>query len=748
MTDPARALAHEQGVVDRLYARLDEVRDRTEADLRRSRVGQTAGTPGALTEQEAFIRLYAERLAALVAAEQRLCFGRLDLAEGPPRYIGRIGLADDDQSPLLTDWRAPAAEAFYQATSADPRGVVRRRHLVTQGRTITGIEDDVLDLEALADERGGIGADDVQGGGVLMAALAARRTGRMHDIVATLQAEQDAIVRAPLPGILVVEGGPGCGKTVVALHRAAYLLYTHRDRLAKSGILVVGPNPVFLRYIELVLPALGETAAVLATPGTLFPGVEATGEEPPAVAAIKGRAGMADVIHRAVRDRQRVPAKPVRLRVGSAVITMTPDMVRRAIDRARSSRRPHNVARRTFVMNLLDTLAVQLAEATHVDAETHREALLEDLRDAPDVRREVNLCWMPLTAQRLVADLWADPVRLAAAAPSLSGADRALLARGHGSPWTPADVPLLDEAAESLGIDDEAERRERSRASAERRAEAEYAQGVLEMTGVQGVSADQIIERYAAEHVIGTVAERAGADREWIYGHVVVDEAQEVSPMMWRLLARRCPALSMTIVGDLDQTSSAGGASDWAEALGRIAKARHAGEQRWRVERLTVNYRTPRPFMDLARRVLEAAGRVTVPVESIREGESPVHVALPPGPEARDALADLVAAEIADPDLGRLAVVCARAHRNVVEATLAERLGTDAVGTGTTRLDAPVSVLDVATAKGLEFDVVVVLEPAAIEAESAQPGRDLYVALTRPTRRLVVAHAQPLPPGF
>ncbi|MFM8775090.1 MAG: AAA family ATPase, partial [Actinomycetota bacterium] len=244
-----RELATERERVAALYARLDHLLERAREDLRRTQREQTAGTPAALTEQEAFVRLYTERLEALAAAQTRLCFGRLDLNDGTVRYIGRVGLADDDQQPLLTDWRAPAAEPFYQATSALPRGVVRRRHIVTEGREVSALEDDVLDLEALAEGGAGIGADDVQGGGVLMAALAARRTGRMHDIVATMQAEQDAIVRSPLPGILVVEGGPGCGKTVVALHRAAYLLYTHREKLSRSGVLIVGPNRIFLHYI-------------------------------------------------------------------------------------------------------------------------------------------------------------------------------------------------------------------------------------------------------------------------------------------------------------------------------------------------------------------------------------------------------------------------------------------------------------------------------------------------------------------
>jgi DNA helicase IV len=731
-----RELAAERAVVGSLYDRLDELRARTRDDLRRAQQDQTTGTPAAMTEQDAFVRLYTERLQALEAAEARLCFGRLDLADGEHRYVGRLGLADDDQIPLLTDWRAPAAEPFYQATAADPRGVVRRRHIVTSGREVTSLEDDVLDLSALADGEAGVHAEDVQGGGVLMAALAARRTGRMHDIVATMQAEQDAIVRSPLGGILVVEGAPGCGKTVVALHRAAYLLYTHRDRLARSGVLIVGPNRIFLHYIGQVLPALGETAAVLATPGQLYPGLDATAWEPADVAEIKGRAAMADVISRAVRARQRVPDTPIRLDVAGTEITLTPEMVIAARDRARASRRPHNVARRTFVLTLLDSLARALADARHVDLEGNRDVLIGDLREARDVKREVNLAWMPVSAEQLIADLFADPDRLAQAAPRMRAEDRALLQRPRGAAWTPADVPLLDEAAELLGVEDEAERQAQARADAERRAEQEYAQSVLEMTGTRGVSAEQLLSRYAGPREVMSVAERAAEDREWVFGHVVVDEAQELSAMAWRLLARRCPSLSMTVVGDLDQTASMAGAEDWATALRDITKSRHRTEPRWRVERLTVNYRTPRPIMELARAVLLACGREPSPVESIRDGADPVIMAIDdPGALAR-VVADLATGDSA----GRVAVITAPSQWGEVDSYLRGSLPEGTVGDGDDRLDAVVSVLTVAQAKGLEFDDVVVVEPDLINAESARRGTDLYVALTRATRTLTVAY--------
>jgi DNA helicase IV len=734
----------EQPVVSAMYARLDELTARATKDLARAKRSQTAGTPAAQVEREAMIRAYTERLGALVSAERRLCFGRLDFtAGGAPVYIGRLSLADEDQSLLLTDWRAPVAEPFYRATAAAPMGVSRRRHLLLTGREVTAVEDDVLDLDAVAGER-------FEGSGALMAALAARRTGRMGDIVATIQAEQDQIIRAPLPGILVVEGGPGCGKTVVGLHRAAYLLYTHRDRIARSGVLVVGPNPLFLRYISQVLPGLGEASAVLATPGQLFPGVEADPEPDDAVAVVKGDLRMAEVVAAAVRNRQRVPSASRPLLVAGTRITLTPGMVTAARDRARASRKPHNRARLTFVLSLLDRLAQALAVARGVDPETNRDVLLADLRDSPDVRREVNLCWMPLTPQRVVADLWADPEILAAAAPRLSPRERDLVARPRSAPWTVADVPLLDEAAELLGEDEEPARRAAAIAASERAAEEEYARGVLEMTGVATLTAGALIDRYAGSgQERRTVVDSALADRTWAYGHVVVDEAQELSPMQWRLLMRRCPSRSMTVVGDLAQAGSAVAPRTWGDVFDRMAPGR------WSVQGLTVNYRTPAPIMELAAGVLAASGSPVQAPRSARDGAEPRIVSVEPVvADSESAVASALAhaaAGVLDPwvgEEGRSGVIVPGELRDPLSGTLGGLLPSGALGVGNSALDTRVSVLTVPEAKGLEFDQVVVVEPADVAAGRDRGGHDLYVALTRATRELVVLHTKPLPPGF
>jgi DNA helicase IV len=352
-------LAREQAYVSRLYDRLDELRGVTERRLAEVRRAGASGTHAARSERDAFATLYEDRLAQLRAVEDRLAFGRLDLVGGSTRYVGRIGLSDERQEQLLTDWRAPAAEPFYRATAAEPGDVVRRRHLTLRGRSVTAVEDDVLDADALGEGM------VVAGEGALMAALNATRTGRMRDIVATIQAEQDRVIRAPLPGVLVVQGGPGTGKTAVALHRAAYLLYAHRERISRSGVLLVGPNRAFLRYIEQVLPALGETGVVMSTPGELFPGVTARGTEPDEVAAVKGDLRMVDVVAAAVRQRQRVPDEPVPLDVDGATVVLRPRVVAAARAAARDTRRTHNEARVVFVKRVLADLVRQLAAATH-----------------------------------------------------------------------------------------------------------------------------------------------------------------------------------------------------------------------------------------------------------------------------------------------------------------------------------------------------------------------------------------------
>ncbi|HEY2635800.1 MAG TPA: UvrD-helicase domain-containing protein, partial [Solirubrobacteraceae bacterium] len=308
----------EQRYIDALYRRLAELRAHTAARLADVRLQQTRHHQ-ALLERDAEIRLLEGALARYDVGGGALCFGRIDLDDGARYYIGRLGLSDESLEPLLVDWRAPAAEPFYRATPRQPEGVVLRRHLLCEGSRLVAIDDEVFDESALADDQ----RRTLRGEAALMAALQRRRTGHMADIVATIQAEQDQIIRSPLEGVLLVQGGPGTGKTAVALHRAAYLLYTHRERLSARGVLIVGPSRVFLRYIEQVLPALGETGAVLARAGDLFPGVAGGRPESGRATEVKGRTAMVDVLKRAVRTRQRILREDTIVGFGAVQLRVT-----------------------------------------------------------------------------------------------------------------------------------------------------------------------------------------------------------------------------------------------------------------------------------------------------------------------------------------------------------------------------------------------------------------------------------------
>src|SRR3954451_21311177 len=445
-------MAAEQTYVTGLHRRLDEVRARTVSRLEEA-LATVPHNPQAVGEREAQVELHSQRLVALDAAESGLCFGRLDRRDADvPRYVGRIGLSAEDgaEEPLLVDWRPPAAQPFYTATPLHDLGVRRRRHIRTRGRTVVSIADETLDLDDpdVAERSGLVGES------VLLAALNATRTGRMTDIVRTIQAEQDRIIRADSRGVLVVQGGPGTGKTAVALHRAAYLLYTHREPLASSRLLVVGPSRSFLQYIEQVLPSLGETGVVLSSVGQLYPGIDTQAEDPPATAALKGSLRMADLLKRAVQARQVAPASVQTIEINGEQLEVHPELIARAIRRAQETRKPHNEARVTFVSHALSALTAQLATQLREGGDTVEDddlrMLREDLRSSQEVRVLLNTAWLPLSPEKLLGDLYSRPSWLATLTPSWPAERRALLARPRQAPFTVADVPLLDEAAELL----------------------------------------------------------------------------------------------------------------------------------------------------------------------------------------------------------------------------------------------------------------------------------------------------------
>ncbi|NUQ91179.1 MAG: ATP-dependent DNA helicase, partial [Glycomyces artemisiae] len=374
----------EQEFIDVLYARVDGLRAGTEAGVTDA-LAQGNTPMQARLERDILVAERSGLLAALNAVDGSLCFGRIDLASGATHHIGRIGLRTDDadHTPILIDWRADVARPFYLATGHTPMGLRRRRHITTSGRSVTALHDEILDLG----DQERTGHEDPTGDAVLLAALDAARTGRMHDIVQTIQAEQDEIIRAPHRGVLVVEGGPGTGKTAVALHRAAYLLYEHRELLAKRAVLIVGPNPAFLGYIGEVLPSLGETGVLLATVGELFPGVRATATDTRAAAAVKGRADMADVLAEVVRDWQALPDPVIAIEHDREILMLDDDLVRVARERTRDAKLQHNVARETFEGHILNTLTELYAE--RVGTDPYDGGSLLDASDITQIRDEI-----------------------------------------------------------------------------------------------------------------------------------------------------------------------------------------------------------------------------------------------------------------------------------------------------------------------------------------------------------------------
>ncbi|WP_081744914.1 HelD family protein [Arthrobacter sp. H14] len=740
-------LNNEREYVAGLYARLDELREEKAAQLAQVRRTTSAGSHQNRSERDAFATLYEDRLAQLNAVDDRLVFGRLDLDDGESRYIGRIGLSTADLQRLMVDWRAPEAGTFYQATAFERQGVRRRRHLILQGRKVKAIEDDVLDTEMLED------SDVLQGEGALLAALNSKRTGQMADIVGTIQAEQDRIIRSALPGALVVQGGPGTGKTAVALHRAAYLLYTHRERLKSAGVLLVGPSNSFMRYIERVLPSLGETGVVMTSVGRLMPGISTVDERNPDVVEIKGRLEMADVVKRAVANRQRVPDADQRLKVESTTITLTPKQVRRAREKARGTGKPHNEARMTFVKILLRELTEQLTEKIEESSgrgnAADRSYLAEEVRSSRDVRVAINLCWMPLTPEKLIRDLLSKPERLEAAAPKLNAGEREFLLRSPDAPWTEADVALLDEAAELLGELDVSGGRDAVARDAERQRDIANAERTIENvnpsladSGVDGtLRAEELADFNAVQEQRFSAAERAVNDRTWAFGHIVVDEAQELSAMQWRLLMRRCPLKSFTIVGDIAQTSSAAGAASWAQALEPFL-----GE-RWKLEELTVNYRTPTQIAEAAVRMTNAAGLGIAAPKAVREGRwGPVVERVEEG-SLTEALLDAVPEELDLLDGGLLAIIADAPRVAGLRGELRAVYG-GRVGAGSGGLEQDIVVISAHDAKGLEFDGVIIIEPAELLAAAGGKVGDLYVAMTRPTQRLRLIAEGEIPAGI
>ena len=708
MTDAlTRELRREQDHLDQASARLEELRERA-VQHERASLGRDQGeNPQSLYERDVQALAAASRRSDLDLAGDGLVFGRLDLDDGAVHHIGRLGLRTEDQEPIVVDWRAPAAAAFYRATAADPQGVLRRRTITTRGTTVRGLEDELL-TDGAAERLDG---DTVVGDAAFLAAVSRERGPRMRDIVATIQREQDEAVRAPDDGALLVTGGPGTGKTAVALHRVAYLMYARRDWYARRGVLVVGPSPVFVDYIGAVLPALGETSVRLASLGRLphLPaGLEVTADDPPRVAAVKGSARMVPLLRRAVRHlggSRHVPDLEL-ARWGSGLVLPGDDLARRRSQVARGTR-SHNAGRGAYLSAVTDTAwrAWSRRQGAPREEAGDREDFGRWLRADPAVLRWLDGVWPVLLPAQVLAALRGGGLPLEQLARGILEPDEV---EDLVAAWTPQaaltalDAAVLDELGELLGAPPEPEP---DPDAFDELAELDELARMSEVT----TFADRTrrVERnLAEEHDYRT------------YAHVVVDEAQDVAPLQWRMLARRARGATWTIVGDWVQSA-------WPDVDEvRTALTAALGRAHVREATLTTNYRTGTEVAALAARVLARIDPDAVPPEAVRStGVEPV---LRGGPVV-EAVADLLA-EVG----GTVGVVCPRGLVEGVRAALPP--------------DERLQVLDTWQAKGLEFDGCVVLAPEQVVAEGrthAAGLRTLYVAVTRATQRLTIVSDDP-----
>jgi DNA helicase IV len=638
-------LPAEQAYVDRAYEFLERMREV---------VGRAADAADGEVAQAALDAWAAKRLATFEDAERGLLFGRLDFeAVERALYVGRRWVHDDEGEQVVVNWQAPAARPFYTATPHDPHGVTLRRRFRAQGRRLLDLADEALD---------GSGLDGASVNDFLLEELERGRDAHMRDIVATIQADQYRLITREPDRPLVIQGGPGTGKTAVGLHRASWLVYTEREKNARSRVLVVGPNRTFMEYVSHVLPALGEGSVEQLAVGELVPGVEPTLADPLPVARLKADTRLAEVLAQAVELRLESEPEELLLKLDGEYVRVRVREQRALLEEIRGRHGTTAAARERFRMGLVRAFYAEYGRILGGGAIRDGEQVEQALRSSGALARVLDRAWPPLTPERLVRSLFATPGALAAAADGILDDDEQRLLRRRAAGWSDADVPLLDEAHALVG------------------------------------------------------------EPARTYDHVIVDEAQDLSPMQLRMIARRSREGALTILGDVAQGTGAVVYESWADVLPHLPRGGDAV-----VEELRHAYRVPREIMELALPLLDAiAPGIERPLAYRAGGEAPRIRRV-------DETALLAEAYREAAALAREGLVAVIVPDELVEPALAHESAFDSVPLLTPR-----------AAKGLEFDHVVVVEPALVAARE-QGLRELYVALTRPTTTLVVVHSRPLP---
>lgn len=693
-------VAVEQTHVDRVYARLAELRSQAEAmrakgyelghGAQREAVFEQASM---LFERDMMVHHATQTLQSLDAEYEGLVFGRLDHTVTEPIYVGRLGIRDADFDNLVTDWRAPAAAAFYQATAEEPMDVVRRRVIRCSGPTVLDVDDDVLIADAVPEDM------PVVGEGALMAALGRARGEKMRDIVATIQKEQDEVIRAPWRGITEITGGPGTGKTAVALHRAAYLLYRHRRQLGGAGVLVVGPSGVFTSYISRVLPSMGETNVELRALGEVLDGIAGVRQDPAPLAAVKGSLRMRKLLLRAMRDTPPDAPSQMRIVYKGEVLRLEAEELDKVRRKVHTHGGPPNRSRIRAAETLLAALADKAQEHAESDGRTvDRAELITALGERIDFHRFL-VTWWPVLYPAQILGWLADERRLARTARGvLNRREITMLAASmadRAAGWTVADIALLDELRVLIGPPPK--RRRRSN-----------------------------IELDAAPPTRGSTGSGPQRPAHYDeYSHVVVDESQDLSPMQWRMVGRRGKYASWTVVGDPVQSSwpdPAEAAQARDQAFGKSASRRRFT--------LRTNYRNSAEIFDLAAKVVVGHAEADDLPHAVRQtGLSPQVRAVEPA--AVVTATQAAVKELLDAVAGTVGVICAMDRVGEVADWLQGWV------------DERLRVVGSLDSKGLEYDAVVLVEPMDLVTESTTGRRVLYVALTRATQQLTVVASNP-----
>ncbi|MBO6098017.1 MAG: AAA family ATPase [Aeriscardovia sp.] len=723
----------EQKKVDLIYGRFDELKSLVAKRLSSTRAQKELNLTS-MTERDSFATMYEDRLSSLRAGEYRLVFGKLRMKDGSERYIGRMGLLENEK-PILLDWRAKAASPFYEATFFDDMGAALRRHITLENRKVVKLEDELLDLSPEKSEKA-LKEGILSGEGALMAALEESRTGKMGDIVSTIQREQNRIIRMPLNSTVVVQGGPGTGKSAVALHRAAYLLYTYRKELEASGVLIIGPSQAFVHYIDDVLPCLGETDILIRTMSEMLPGVTVNCKDSPLAAKVKGDLRMVQVIKSAIKRHIRIPRELPAISVNGIKLKLEPEEIAKGQAFARSAG-PYEVARRAFVDSMCSLLFSKYEEAAGGQISgDDAEFVKEQIRENAQVRLALNLSWLPLSARWLLDDLFSKPAKLGTLAPWMSEEEVQSLMREKGK-VSEGDIPLLDTAMDLLG-----EEEVRKKGPSASRADKEFAKSTMAMFGVSPslVSASDLLSSLSPSER-KSVVEQAALDRKWQFGHIIVDEAQELTAMQWRMLRKRSASKSFTIVGDVAQTSSLAGTRSWKKSLSPVFG------RDWTLCPLEIDYRNPREVVEEASQFAKKEGLNSEDIKAVRSVEGSLEKVESEDIE-KEAVSKLVecAKKFIHSSMGTVALITEKKDVEKMSARVNAALEKEFGKAEADRLTrngwkSQIAVRGTEEIKGIEYDAVVLMDPPEPEGEGEErkiAASRLYIAMTRPTQKLVI----------